>query len=116
MRLPLQLHQEKIRENANLLFTDTDSLCYEIKTQNFYKDISNDVREKFDASNFDKDHPSGIETGINEKVIEMMKDEVGGKQITEFVGLQSKLYAYKMDSGKEEKKCKGMRNVVVKMK
>ena len=43
-----------------------------------------------------------------------MKDEAGGKQITEFVGLRSKLYAYKMDCGKEEKKCKGVKKGVVK--
>ena len=106
--------KEKYGENANLLFTDTDSLCYEIKTQDFYLDISNDVWKKFDTSNFDKNHPSGIEAGINKKVIGMIKDEAGGKQITEFVGLRSKLYAYKMHCGKEEKKCKGVKKGVVK--
>ena len=111
--------KKKYGENANLLFTDTDSLCYEIKAQDFYKDISTDVRSKFDTSNFDKDHPSGIETGVNKKVIEMMKDESGGEQIAEFVGLRSKLYAYKMDredgtEGREEKKCKGVKKGVVK--
>ena len=82
--------KKKYGKNANLLFTDTDSLCYEIQTQDFYKDISADVHNKFDTSNFDKDHPSGIEVGVNKKVIGMMKDEAGGKQITEFVGLRSK--------------------------
>ena len=46
----------------------------------------------------------------------MMKDEAGGKQITEFLRLRSKLYAYKMDGGKEAKKCKGVKKVVVKNK
>ena len=104
----------KYRNNASLLFTDTDSLCYEIKTQDFYKDISNDVVKRFDTSNYEKSNLSGIPTGMNKKVIGMMKDEAGGKQITEFVGLRSKLYAYKMGSGKEEKKCKGVKKVVVK--
>ena len=104
----------KYGNGASLLFTDTDSLCYEIKTKDFYKYISGDVSEWFDTSNFDKNHPSGIKAGINKKVIGMMKDEAGGKQITEFVGLRSKLYAYKMDCGKEEKKCKGVKKGVVK--
>ena len=101
-------------KNANLLFTDTDSLCYEIITQDFYKDIAMDVRDKFDTSNFAKDHPSGIEVGVNKKVIGMFKDETGGKQIEEFVGLRSKLYSYKLDNGPEEKKCKGVKKGVVK--
>ena len=52
--------KKKYGKNASLLFTDTDSLCYEIKTQDFYNDIANDVCKKFDTSNFDKNHPSGI--------------------------------------------------------
>ena len=104
----------KYGNNASLLFTDTDSLCYDIKTQNFYKDISNDVTKRFNTSNYNENHPSGIPTGMNKKVIGMMKDEAGGKQIIEFVGLRSKLYAYKMDNGKEAKKCKGVKKVVVK--
>ena len=106
----------KYGNNASLLFTDTDSLCYEIKTQDFYKDISNDVTKRFDTSNYNENHPREIPTGMNERVIGMMKDEAGGKQITEFVGLRSKLYAYKMDSGKEAKKCKGVKKVVIKNK
>ena len=101
--------KKKYGDKSNLLFTDTDSLCYEIKTQDFYKDISVDVHSKFDTSNFEKDHPSGIQTGVNKKVIGMMKSETGGKQISEFVVLRSKLYAYKMDDGEEDKKCKGVK-------
>jgi hypothetical protein len=63
--------------DAELLFTETDSLCYEITSDNFYKDISEDVHERFDTSNIDKGHPSGIPTGINKKVIGMMKSETG---------------------------------------
>ena len=106
----------KYGNNASLLFTDTDSLCYEIKTQDFYKDISNDVTKRFDTSNYNENHPSEIPTGMNKRVIGMMKDEAGGKQITQFVGLRSKLYAYKMDSGKEAKKCKSVKKVVIKNK
>ena len=105
----------KYGENARLLFTDTDSLCYEIKTEDFFKDISNDVHEKFDTSNLGKSHPSGIPTGVNKKVIGMMKLETGAKLIGEFVGLRSKLYAYRMEEdGSEEKKCKGVKKAVIK--
>ena len=75
---------------SKLLFTDTDSLAYEIKTEDFYQDISSDVEKKFDTSNNAKIHPSGIKTGTNKKVIGMMKDECGGEQILEFVGLREK--------------------------
>ena len=44
----------------------------------------------------------------------MMKDEVGGKQITDFVGLRSKLYAYAIENDDESKKCKGVKKKVVK--
>ena len=67
----------------------------------------------FDTSNFSPNHPSGIKTGVNKKVIGKFKDEAGGKQITEFVGLRAKLYAYKIEE-KEEKKCKGIKKSVVK--
>jgi hypothetical protein len=101
--------------DAKLLFTDTDSLCYEIITEDFFKDISKDVYEKFDTSNIGKNHPSGIPTGVNKKVIGMMKSETGEKQIEEFVGPRSKLYAYKMaEDGDEEKKCKGVKKAVIK--
>ena len=103
----------KFGKKQKLLFTDTDSLCYEIETDDFFTDIADDVEEMFDTSNFEKNHPSGIH-GKNKKVPGMMKDEAGGKIIEEFVGLRAKLYSYKMFEGKEEKKCKGIKKVVIK--
>ena len=104
----------KYGENAKLLFTDTDSLAYEIETEDFYRDISSDVKSKFDTSNYPKDHPSGILTGVNKKVIGMFKDEASGKQIAEFVGLRAKLYSYRVEESYEEKKCKGVKKAVIK--
>ena len=104
----------KYGENAKLLFTDTDSLAYEIETEDFYIDISSDVKSKFDTSNYPKDHPSGILTGVNKKVIGMFKDEASGKQIAEFVGLRAKLYSYRVEESYEEKKCKGVKKAVIK--
>ena len=103
----------KYGSRAKLLITDTDSLFYEIETEDFYKDISGDVKDRFDTSNYPENHPSGIPTGINNKVLGMFKDEAGGKIIKEFVGLRAKLYSYKMNEGKENKKCKGIKKAVV---
>ena len=103
----------KYGNKAKLLFTDTDSLLYEIETEDFYKDISGDVKNRFDTSDYPENHPSGIPTGINKKVLGMMKDEAAGKTIKEFVGLRSKLYSFIMDEGKETKKCKGIKKQVV---
>ena len=104
---------KKYGSNQKLLFTDTDSLAYEIKTDDFYKDIGNDVESKFDTSGYPSNHVSGIKTGCNKKVIGMMKDECGGEQITEFVGLRAKMYSYRVN-GDEEKKAKGVKKNVIK--
>ena len=106
--------KKKYNDQALLLMTDTDSLCYEIETEDFYKDISSDVETKFDTSAYPKDHPSGIKTGVNKKVIGMMKDECSGEVMVGFVGLRAKLYATKMDTGVESKKCKGINKTVTK--
>ena len=91
----------KYGDNAKLFFTDTDSLAYEIKTKDFHKDINPDIEKRFDTSDYPSNHPSGIKTGLNSKVLGMFKDEAGGKQIVEFVGLRAKLYSYKMLDGSE---------------
>ena len=73
---------------------------YLIHTDDFYQDISSDIKCKFDTSDYPEKHPSGIETGVNKKVIGMFKDEVAGRQITHFVGLRPKLYSFKAKQGK----------------
>ena len=108
-----QYIKPKYGDKAKLLFTDTDSFMYEIETEDFYKDISGDVKDRFDTSDYPENHPSGIPTGINKKVLGMMKDEAAGKIIKEFVGLRSKLYSFVMDDGGETKKCKGIKRQVV---
>ena len=102
----------KYGDKAQLLFTDTDSLCYEI--EDFYKDISLDVEKMFDTSSFPKSHSSGIPTGKKKKVIGLFKEEMGGNILEEFCGLRSKCYATKMYDGDELKKCKGVKKNIVK--
>ena len=103
----------KYGDRAKLLFTDTDSFLYEIQTEDFYKDISGDVKDKFNTSNYPENHPSGIPTGINNKVLGMFKDEEAGDNMKEFIGLRAKLYSYKMEEGTEKKRCKGIKKAVV---
>ena len=81
--------QKKYSNTAELMFTDTDSLLYHIHTDDFYKDISKDVKTKFNTSDYPPSHPSGILTGVNKKVIGMFKDEVAGRQITLLAFVQS---------------------------
>ena len=108
--------KKKYGNKAELLFTDTDSLMFQIYTDDFYKDISHDILTKFDTSDYPPDHPSGIPTGVNKKVIGMFKDEVAGKQITCFVGLRPKLYSFRIEEDKEVRKCKGIKKNVIKKK
>ena len=104
----------KYGDRVSLLYTDTDSLVYEIETEDFYKDISADVMDRFDTSNYKPNHLSGIPTGCNKKVLGKFKDEKGGECIEEFVALRAKLYSFKMNDGEENKICKGIKSGVVK--
>ena len=106
--------KQKYKDKAKLLFTDTDSLMYEIQTEEFYKDISADVKRRFDTSNYPTNHPSGIPSGFKKKVLGMFKDEASGKVIDEFVGLRANLNSNKMFEGEESKKCEGIKKSVVK--
>ena len=108
--------KSKFGDKAKLLYTDTDSLLYEIQTEDFYKDITPDVKRFFDTSNYPDNHPSGIPTGKNKKAPGKFKDESGGKQIVEFVGLRAKLYALRMHEGKEEKRAKGVKKSTIEKK
>ena len=102
----------KYSNNVKLCYMDTDSFMMNIKTEDFYKDIYNDVEKRFDTSNYEVDRP--LPTGKNKKVIGLMKDELGGKIITEFVTVRPKTYSYLTDDCKEDKKAKGTKKCVIK--
>jgi hypothetical protein len=80
----------KYGPNAQLLFTDTDSLCYSIYTEDVYQDMMKH-QHLFDTSEYDPDHP--LYSTENKKVLGKMKDETHGIPIQEFVGLKSKMYS-----------------------
>ena len=100
--------RKKYGNKAELLFTDTDSLMYLIQTHDVYHDIRKDIKKKFDTSVYSENHPSGIKTDVNKKVIGKFKDEAAGRQITHFVDLRPKLYTFKVEEKKKgEEKMKG---------
>ena len=99
-------------EKLKLCYMDTDSLVNDIKTEDFYEDIADNVPARFDTSGYYPNRP--LPVGLNKKVIGLMKDELGGKIMTEFVALRPKLYSYKKLDGSEDKKCKGIKKCFVK--
>ena len=100
--------------NLKLCYVDTDSLVYQIGTEDFYEGIAGNVKERFDASGYSKEDARPLPIGLNKKVIGLMKVELGGKIMTEFVALRPKLYAYRKLDGKEDKKCKGIKKCMMK--
>ena len=112
-------HYKYVKEKwskSQLCFTDTDSLLYMIETDDLFEDISGDIAENFDTSDFPSDHPKVLDGTIkrmNKKVLGMMKDETFGMPIVDFVGLKAKCYSFILEeSGK--RKCKGIKKDVIK--
>ena len=102
----------KYGDSVKLCYMDTDSFIMNIKTEDFHKDIANDVEKRFDTSNYEVDR--SLPTGKNKKVIGLMKDELGGRIITEFVALRQKTYSYLTHDFKEDKKAKETKKCVIK--
>ena len=91
--------------DAELLFTDADSLTYEIKSKDVYEDFFKH-KHLFDFSNYPED--SEFSAQANKKVIGKMKDDSEGKIIDEFVGLKSKMHSMLSDNGKESNTANGV--------
>ena len=103
--------KDKYGDKARLLFTDTDSLTYEIEADDVYQDFWND-KDKFDNSDYPESSPYFNKT--NKKVIGKFKDEAAGVPICEFIGLRSKMYSYIKDNNKGGKTAKGIKKNVIK--
>ena len=97
-------------KNAQLLFTDTDSLCYEVETEDIYQDMYEN-RELFDLSDMKLDE---FKDGTNKKVIGKFKDETEGVPIREFIGLRSKMYSIELDNEEDKRTAKGIVKNVIK--
>ena len=102
--------KKKYGNNARLLMSDTDSLFYEIKTDDMYEDMK-EFKNQMDFSDYPQDH--SLFSVENKKVIGKFKDETHSDQVLEFCGLKPKLYSYKTSS-KETKRAKGVKTYVVK--
>ena len=102
----------KYGDNVKLCYMDTDGFIMYIKTEAFYKDIAGGVEKRFDTSNYECDRP--LPKGKKNKVIGLMKDELGGKIMAKFVTLRPKKYSYLTDDGGSDKKDKGTKKCVIK--
>jgi hypothetical protein len=115
--LMYDFHYGYIKKNygnkAKLLFTDTDSLCYEIETKDIYKDMYEN-KELFDLSEIEDERLLQFKDNTNKKALGKMKPEYVNKPIEEFIGLKSKMYSIKFADGKEDKKAKGIVKSVIK--
>ena len=80
---------------------DTDSFIINIKPEDLYKDIADDVKKRFDTSHYEVNRP--LPTGKNKNVIELMKDELGGKNLKEFAAIGPKTYSCFMDDGRNDR-------------
>ena len=103
--------KQKYGGKAKLLFTDTDSLTYEIETEDAYKDFWSD-KDKFDNSDYPENSPYFDKT--NKKVIGKFKDEASGTLIKELIGLRSKMYSYIKENDKCGKTAKGIKKNIIK--
>ena len=101
----------KYNDNVKLCYMDTDSFVMNIRANDFYKDITHDVYNRFDTSSYEVNRP--LPTGKNKKVIGLMKDELGGEIITEFIALRPKTYSYLTDNDKIDKKAKGTKKCAI---
>ena len=104
----------KYGENAKFCYMDTDNFIFYVKTDDIYKDIAKNVETRFDTSNFEIDRP--LPKGKNNNLTEVMKDELCGQVIKEFVRLITKTYSYLKDNNDKDKKAKGTKNCIIKRK
>ena len=91
----------KYEDRAKLCYTDTDSFIIQIITEDFFEDITGDVKKWFDTSNYDENDKRLLPIGMNKRVYGFFKDELGGKIMKEFVVLRAKKYAYRTNDGDE---------------
>ena len=105
------LNQSMETEQNLHRYTDTDSFIINIKTADFFEDISNYVERWFDTSNYDKNDKRPLPIGKNKKVAGLFKDELAGTIITEIVTLRPKTYAYLTDDGSDHKRLKAQKSL-----
>lgn len=101
-------------KNCRIQYTDTDSFIYFLQDKNIY-DVIKKNPEQFDTSDYCVNNPYGIGL-LNKKVYGLMKDENKGHIMKEFIGLRAKMYCYKVQNGRVEKRAKGVKKCVLQKK
>ena len=96
--------KRKYGDKAQLCYMDTDSFIIHIVTEDFYKDIVDNVNDWFDTSAYDKEDNRPLPIGINKKIICKFKDELNGKIMTEFCAPKAKTYSFTTDDNEETKR------------
>ena len=104
--------KQKYQDKTKICYMDADSFIINIKTEDYYEDIADDVEKIFDTSNYKVNRP--LLKRKNKKVIGLMKNELEGKIMTEFAALRPKTYFYLTDGGRNDKKAKGTKKFVIK--
>ena len=104
----------KYGDRARLCYMDTDSFIIHVETEDFYKDIANDVEVSFDTCKYNEKDGRPLPIPKNKKELGFFKDELDGKLLTEFLALRAKVYAYLLEDGSEHKKAKETNKCIVK--
>ena len=102
--------KKRYGDRSKLLFSDTDSLCLHIQTEDLQSDMFEDL-ELYDTSNYSED--SRLFSKTNAKVVGKMKDECAGKPVIEFVGLRAKMYSILVQNEREKMTAKGVKRTYV---
>ena len=104
----------KYGDRVKLCYTDTDSFIIDMITEDFYKDIANDVEKWFDTSNYEKNDDRLLPIGKYKKLIGLFKDQLARKIMKLFVGVRPKTWTYLMDDDREHKKGKGTKKCIIR--
>ena len=86
--------KSKYEDRAKLCHTDTDSFVIYTETEDFYKDIADDVEKWFDASNYNENDKRPLPIGKSKKIPGLFKDELNRNIMKEFIAPRAKTYAY----------------------
>ena len=116
--MPEQVNDNSERDNAlftdriSVLFTDTNSLVYQIYTDDFYRDMKEDMEQWYDTSDYPPSHP--CHSKQNTERLGFFKDETNGVPILEFIGLRAKMYSIRLADGTTKMTAKGIDRGFVK--
>ena len=103
----------RYKDKVKLCYMDTDSFILLIETEDFFKDIADDVNEWFDTSSYDKNDKRPLPIRVNKKILGKFKDELNEEIMTEFCAPRAKTYAFRCDDDEEIKKAKGTKKCVI---